>query len=92
MSYANPYIEALAKYPLAEKAARALATEGRGHDDEYWMYDNDVRIVLRETGALDIIREMVDAARAFGKDGAKLREIALDRARAFLGDVGGTLT
>ena len=29
-----------------EKAARALATSERGHDDDWWFYLEDIRIVL----------------------------------------------
>jgi hypothetical protein len=53
--YATPYIESIAKRPPIEKASRALAIADRGHDDDYWLYADDVEIVLRETGALDVI-------------------------------------
>lgn len=62
--WATPSIDALAKKPLFEKAARALATEDRGHDDDYFLYDEDVEIVLRETGAAAVIKDLMAEMRA----------------------------
>lgn len=58
--YASDAIYALANRPMTEKAARALATADRGHDDDYWLYDEEVAIVLRETGAIEIIKALLD--------------------------------
>jgi hypothetical protein len=65
--YATPYIEALANRPPIEKAARALAEADRGCDDDYWLYDEDVEIVLRETGAMSIIEKYAEDFCELGK-------------------------